>query len=64
MITQTAATISTFLTEIAALFTQILTWLGAVIDVIEAEPILLIFVAIVVVRMVIGIVRRWIPGRV
>lgn len=65
MTLQTAtAIISGFLTEVGALFTQILSWLSSVIDVVESEPILLVFVAIVVVRMCIGIVRRWIPGRV
>lgn len=55
-------TITTILTAIGTFFTQFLTWVGQVITFITDNPLLLIFVILAIAGIVIGMVRRWIPG--
>lgn len=55
-------TISTILSAIGTFFTSFITWVGQVLTFITENPILLIFVILAIAGIVIGMVRRWIPG--
>lgn len=54
---------STLLTDVGTFFTQMITWLGEMLDLYESQPILLVFVVIAIAGIVIRWLRRWIPGR-
>lgn len=55
----TEITMSTFLTEIGTFFTQCVTWLGDVLDVIVANPALLVLViAMPIVGFAVGLLGR------
>lgn len=58
----TTSTLTTILTAIGTFFTQFLDWVKELITFVTDNPILLIFVIIAIAGMVIGMVRRWIPG--
>lgn len=51
------------LTNVGTFFTQMITWLGQMLDLYEGEPILLVFVIVAIAGIVIRWLRRWIPGR-
>lgn len=55
-------TISTILTAIGTFFTSFISWVGQVLTFITDNPILLVFVILAIAGIVIGMVRRWIPG--
>lgn len=42
----------------------LIAWMGSFLDWVIANPILVVFIFMALVRGVIGIVRRWLPGRV
>lgn len=50
-------------TNIGSFFTAILTWLGQLLTMITAQPLLLVFVILAITAVVIRMVRSWIPGR-
>lgn len=50
------------LTAIGSFFSAFTVWVGNVITFISENPILLIFVILAIAGIVIGMVRRWIPG--
>lgn len=55
----TEATMSTILTDIGTFFTQAVTWMGDVLDVIVGNPILLVLVvAMPVVGFAVGLLSR------
>lgn len=51
-------TMSTILAEITTFFTQAVTWMGDIFDVIISNPILMLGVAMTVCGFVVGLVRR------
>lgn len=54
--------LSEILTAVGTFFSAFVVWVGDVISFITANPILLIFVILSIAGIVIGMVRRWIPG--
>lgn len=53
--------------DLIALFgtfvSSLVTWMTSFLGFVTSNPILLIFVFLVVAKIVVGIVRRWLPGR-
>lgn len=58
----TAMTLASLISDITSVFTAVLGWLNTILEFITGNPILLIFVLMVLVRMVVKICRKWIPG--
>lgn len=59
MVFKTVSAMSAFLTEIGTFFTQAVTWLGDVLDVVVAEPALLVMVlAMPIVGFAVGLLSR------
>ena len=58
----TAMTLASLITDITSVFTAVLSWLNTVIKFVTDNPILLIFVLMVLVSIVVRVCRRWIPG--
>lgn len=56
IMTEFLATMTTFLTNV-------IQWMTSMFTFVMDQPVLLAFVLIMLVRSVIGIVRRWLPGR-
>jgi len=54
--------LSEILTAVGTFFSAFVVWVGNVISFITENPILLIFVILAIAGIVIGMVRRWIPG--
>ena len=59
-----ATPMSTFLTTMTTFLTSLIDWFTSLIEFVIANPVLLVFVLIALAASVIGIVRRWLPGRV
>lgn len=55
-------TLSALITDITSVFTAFLSWLNTILEFVTGNPLLLIFVLMVIVSMVVRICRRWIPG--
>lgn len=55
-------TLDTLLTSVGTVFTSILSWLTDILTFVTSNPILLVFVLLVLARIVIRICRRWLPG--
>lgn len=60
--TTTAMTLASLIADITSVFTAVLSWLNTVIKFVTDNPILLIFVLMVLVSIVVRVCRRWIPG--
>ena len=58
----TAMTLASLIADITSVFTAVLSWLNTVIKFVTDNPILLIFVLMVLVSIVVRVCRRWIPG--
>lgn len=58
----TAMTLASLISDITSVFTAVLSWLNTVIKFVTDNPILLIFVLMVLVSIVVRVCRRWIPG--
>lgn len=58
----TAMTLASLISDITSVFTAVLSWLNTVIRFVTDNPILLIFVLMVLVSIVVRVCRRWIPG--
>ena len=58
----TAMTLASLITDITSVFTAVLSWLNTVIKFVTDNPILLIFVLMVLGSIVGRVCRRWIPG--
>lgn len=54
--------LSEILTAVGTFFSAFVVWVGDVISFVTENPILLIFVILAIAGIVIGMVRRWIPG--
>lgn len=57
-----AGTLAALIADITTVFTAVLSWLNTIIAFVTDNPILMIFVLMVLVRIVVRICRRWIPG--
>lgn len=61
--TPSTSIIGTLLSQVGEFFTQMITWMGQLIDFYEQQPILLVFVILMIASIVLRLLRRWIPGR-
>lgn len=52
-----------FLATVGTFVTSLITWLSNLLTFVTESPPLLIFVLIALAGSIIGIVRRWLPGR-
>ena len=53
----------TFLANVGTFVTALVAWLGDLLTFVTGNPPLLVFVLIALAGSIIGIVRRWLPGR-
>lgn len=56
-------TLATLFENMTTFFTSLLTWFSSLIEFFTGEPILFVFLLITLAGTVIGMVRRWLPGR-
>lgn len=56
-------TLATFLTDVGTFVTSLVNWMSLLITFVTGNPPLLVFVMIALAGSIIGIVRRWLPGR-
>lgn len=54
---------TSFLTSVSGFIDALVVWLSSLLGFVTANPPLLVFVLIALAGSVIGIVRRWLPGR-
>ena len=52
-----------FLNNVTAFVNSLITWMSSLLSFVTDNPELLVFVLIVLAGSIIGIVRRWLPGR-
>lgn len=57
-----AGTLAALIADITTVFTAVLGWLNTIIGFVTDNPILMIFVLMILVKIVVRICRRWIPG--
>ena len=57
-----AMTLAGLISDITSVFTAVLSWLNTIIKFVTDNPILLIFVLMVLVSIVVRVCRKWIPG--
>lgn len=62
MTTPAAGSLAAILADISTFLTSVLSWIGSVIDFVVGEPILMVFVMFVLVKIAMRVCRRWIPG--
>lgn len=55
-------TLAALLADVTTVFTSVLHWLNTVLEFVTGNPVMMIFVLLVIVRIVVRICRRWIPG--
>lgn len=60
--TPAAGTLAALLADVTTVFTSVLSWLNTVLEFVTGNPVMMIFVLLVIVRIVVRICRRWIPG--
>lgn len=54
---------NTFLTGVGSFVSALVTWMTNLLTFVTDNPPLLVFVMIALAASIIGIVRRWLPGR-
>lgn len=54
---------NTFLTDVGSFVSALVTWMSNLLTFVTDNPPLLVFVMIALAASIIGIVRRWLPGR-
>lgn len=54
---------NTFLSNAGTFVTSLVAWMGELLTFVTSNPPLLVFVMIALAGSIIGIVRRWLPGR-
>ena len=59
-----SAALTAILTNMVSFVTGLTGWMTSFLTFVTSHPILLIFVFMVIARFAIGIVKRWLPGRV
>lgn len=52
-----------FLTDVSAFVNALVAWMSSLLTFVTDNPPLLVFVLIALAASIIGIVRRWLPGR-
>lgn len=52
-----------FLTDVSAFVNALVMWMSSLLTFVTDNPALLVFVLIALAASIIGIVRRWLPGR-
>lgn len=62
MTTPTAGTLAALIADITTVFTAVLSWLNTVLEFVTGNPVLMIFVLMVLVTIVVRMCRKWIPG--
>ena len=62
MTASATGTLAALIADITTVFTAVLGWLNTIIGFVTDNPILMIFVLMVLVKIVVRICRRWIPG--
>ena len=55
--------LTTFLTDVGSFVTALVQWMSNLLTFVTDNPPLLVFVLIALAASIIGIVRRWLPGR-
>lgn len=58
-----AFTMETLLSSMTTFFTSLITWFTTLIEFFVDTPVLFVFLLITLAGVVIGMVRRWLPGR-
>lgn len=61
--TGSVATMADLIALFGTFVSSLVTWMTSFLGFVTSNPILLIFVFLVVAKIVVGIVRRWLPGR-
>ena len=56
-------TMEAFLLDVGSFVTALVVWMSNLITFVTGNPPLLVFVLIALAGSIIGIVRRWLPGR-
>lgn len=54
---------ATFLSSVGTFVPNLIGWMGSLLTFVTENPPLLVFVLIALAGSIIGIVRRWLPGR-
>lgn len=54
---------ATFMTDVGTFVSSLIVWMGNLLTFVTQNPPLLVFVMIALAGSIIGIVRRWLPGR-
>ena len=62
MLTTAAGTLAALIADITTVFTAVLGWLNTVLEFVTGNPVLMIFVLMVLVTIVVRMCRKWIPG--
>lgn len=62
MTAPSTGTLAALIADITTVFSAVLDWLNTIIGFVTDNPILMIFVLMVMVSIVVRICRRWIPG--
>lgn len=62
MTTPATGTLAALISDVTTVFTAVLSWLNTILEFVTGNPVLMIFVLMVLVSIVIRICRRWIPG--
>lgn len=57
------STLADFLSNMTTFFTSLIAWFNSLISFVTSNPVLLVFLLIALGGIVIGMVRRWLPGR-
>lgn len=60
--TATTGTLAALIADITTVFTAVLGWLNTVLEFVTGNPVLMIFVLMVLVTIVVRMCRKWIPG--
>lgn len=58
-----AFTLATLLSDMTTFFTSLISWFTSLIKFFVDTPVLFVFLLISLAGVVIGMVRRWLPGR-
>lgn len=58
-----ASTLATFLSAMTTFLTSLISWFTSLINFVVDTPVLFVFLLIALAGVVIGMVRRWLPGR-
>lgn len=56
-------TMAAFLSDVGTFVSSLINWMSYLITFVTGNPPLLVFVMIALAGSIIGIVRRWLPGR-